>query len=511
MEKQRVAISRFSLTVVTVVLCGLLTVPTLLAFDASFAGTPETHVGVQNSSFAKGSSATRTNFPTYLYNNGRSSFAGNRPTLNLTHFANPTASWSYTTGGAVYSEPIIEGSTLYVGSGDGYEYALSITNGSRLWSTFLGKDTTDTNCSKVPIGVTSSATYTAGNLVVSGGTDDVYSLNASTGAIEWNYSVAGPAAASEGYYLWASPLVYNNSAYIGISSRCDKPLVPAGILRLALATGAELAYFNTSQPEPNGSSIWASPSLSSSGSTIFVTTGNPYLTTTSTYGEAIIALNSSNLSVESEWQIPAAQVVGDGDFGATPTAFTLPNGSAVVAAENKNGYLYEWSQSSLSFLWRAKVSAVSDDHFSAAYATGRLFVVGEQSDLHGVKVNSTLSAVNPYTGKFIWRDGFSASVKFSYSVPMDIDGLLVVPVSTTLYFVRASNGSVLGSISPGGDLIAPESTADGLLFVTAGSSVYAYPLPLTVPPASATSSATIMLTHSLPLGPLIARYRLAET
>jgi outer membrane protein assembly factor BamB len=425
---------------------------------------------------ATGSPTGPTTFPTYLGNNLRTSGVGTLPHINLSAVAAPNASWTFASGGTIYSEPIVSNNTVYFGALDGYEYALSESSGALLWKTYLGTDAVDTNCSTRPIGVTSSAALHGTRLIVSGGNSHTYALNTTTGQIIWNVTTGGPSAA--GYYVWASPMLFNGSAYIGIASRCDKPLVPAGIERLSIKTGAELAYFNTSAPNPNGSSIWASPSLSSNGTTIFVATGNPYRNLTSTYGEAIIGLNPTTLAVTSEWQIPAAQVVGDGDFGATPTIYKLSNGTPMLAAENKNGYLYAWTQSNLSPVWRTPISIGSDDdHFSASLGGGKLYVIGEQVVYNGVTYNSSLSSVSGKTGGFYWRDYFNQSVKVTYDVPLYDDGLLVVPVGPEVYFVQATTGHILATVSPGASVVPPIALANEQLFVASGSDVIDYPMP----------------------------------
>jgi outer membrane protein assembly factor BamB len=438
-------------------------------------------------------------YSTYLANVHRTNTVGSSTPVNLSAVGAPRASWNFTAGGSVYSEPIVSKDIVYFGATDGYEYAISTTTGKLVWKTFLGLDTVDTNCSSQPNGVTSTGTIAGERLIVSGGTAHTYALNVNTGKILWNVSIGG--SASAGYYLWSSPLVVNNSAYIGIASRCGKPQVPGGIERISLTGGAELAYFNTSTPDPNGSSIWATPSLSANGTTIFVATGNPFKKLTADYDDSILALNASDLRVEHSWQIPASQIVEDGDFGATPTVYTLPNGSGAVAAENKNGFLYAWSEDRLSLLWSANLSDNADDHFSAAAAGGKLFVVGEAVEHNGVSFNSSLSAVNDRTGRPVWRDFFPQFVKETYDVPLYVDGLLVAAMGNTIYLVQASNGKVLSSIVPGGLVVPPISIANDELFVGSGDQLVVYPVPGFVG-APAASPRSAEPGHAPPLGGL---------
>jgi len=41
--------------------------------------------------------------------------------------------WSYPIGGTLYSDPILAGTTIYVGAGNGMVYALRADNGAVVW------------------------------------------------------------------------------------------------------------------------------------------------------------------------------------------------------------------------------------------------------------------------------------------------------------------------------------------------------------------------------------------
>src|SRR5690348_10411938 len=68
--------------------------------------------------------------------------------------------WNFTTNGPVSASPAIVQGTVYIGSWDGYEYAINASTGKQLWRTFLGINTHGRN----PIGVASSATVQAGRV-----------------------------------------------------------------------------------------------------------------------------------------------------------------------------------------------------------------------------------------------------------------------------------------------------------------------------------------------------------
>ena len=87
--------------------------------------------------------------------------------------------WTYTTGGSVESSPVVANGALYVGSEDGYLYAINAYTGSLIW------------CYNTYGSVQSAATVLSG-VVYFGGfhSHTVFALNASTGALIWKSSTS---------------------------------------------------------------------------------------------------------------------------------------------------------------------------------------------------------------------------------------------------------------------------------------------------------------------------------
>jgi polyvinyl alcohol dehydrogenase (cytochrome) len=420
-----------------------------------------------------GGSAPASNFPTYLDNDARTGSAGWQGPLTVSDAHNLHVLWTFAAGGSVWGQPIVANGVVFVGARDGYEYAVKLSTGGLLWKTFLGLDNATPACGGA-LGITSTATDIGQTLYLNGGDSDFYALSASTGHIAWSLPVGG--AETSGFYLWSSPLISNHSAYVAIASRCDDPLVPAGLERVSLETHQEIAYFNSSQPDPNGSSIWGSPSLDAKTGSVFVSTGNPYGSLGSTYSESLVSLNGSSLRPQASWQVPANQSISDGDFGATPTLFDTANGTPIVTAENKNGYLYAWYQSNLTLLWEDKIAADADDHYPTAEVNGRLFAVGGSFTSGGVTYNSSISAINPATGAFLWRVGTVSSPGSGYAGPLVVNGVVVVPIGHKLYVLEAADGQMLYTGSPGGLFVPPASVSvsRGEVFVGAGDDLVAY-------------------------------------
>jgi outer membrane protein assembly factor BamB len=451
--------------------------------------------------------APGVNFPTYLDNNMRDGAANGETLLNVSNAPSLHLLWSYATHGDVASEPIAVNGVVYAGSWDGYEYALNATSGALIWKQFLGVDdnANDTACHS-DLGITSTATISGSDLYVGGGNGLFYALNWKTGAIQWDYFLGN---ISNGYYNWASPLIYNGYAYVGLASACDRPLVKAGLDQISLKTHQLVNYFDTSvfnytQYAPsNGSSIWSSPSLNPTTNTIFVTTGNPYSSTNmsacgakcgnctwgstdwgSVYGEAIIALNATNLQEKYDWQVPTNLCVTDGDFGATPTLFTPsgPHSFPEVVATDKDGDTYAWYQSNLTEIWHRTI-ADGPPHSSATWGGGRVYVEGTRIEV-GVPLkdyNGSVQALNPHNGNILWRDLYVKPTSGSYAAPIFDNGTVTVPVGDTLFVLNAATGKQLYSyeVNSTGFIQASVSISRGEIY--AGSTtddVYAFDLEL---------------------------------
>jgi outer membrane protein assembly factor BamB len=417
-------------------------------------------------------------FSTYLGNEERTSSSSSEQLINLTTAPSLHVLWTYNAGKrAVQSQPVEQNGIVYFGGNTGYEYAVNATSGTLLWKTFLGQDNNDTGCPG-PIGVTSTATVSGSVLYVDGGYPYLYALNSSSGTIEWRALIGG--SDNLGFYDWSSPLIYDNNAYVGIASDCDAPLVPAGLAEYSLATHTLVGHLNTSAPGKNGSSIWGSPSVNPATNTIFVATGNGYTKFGTTYSDSVIAVNASTLAVQASWKVPNSQVVGDGDFGVTPTVFTPTGGYPMVTAANKNGILYALFQSNLTLAWEQRICCVNvseDEHISTAWGGGYVYALGSGATINGVNYNSSVFAFNPLTGAIVWERGFAQSSFQGYAAPLWFNQLLVVADQDTLLVFNATTGAILFQDTVGGPFGAAPSISRGEIFQgSRDDDVYAFDL-----------------------------------
>jgi polyvinyl alcohol dehydrogenase (cytochrome) len=321
--------------------------------------------------------------------------------------------WAFKTGGPIAASPTVVGGTVYVGSWDGYEYALNATTGALIWKTFLGQTTAP--CYPQLAGVTSSADVENGVVYVGGGDSNWYALDATSGTVLWKVFIGDN---TKGWYNWASPLIYNGYAYIGTASVGDCPLIPGQLLQVDLNTHLIVHTFNFVPQGQYGGGIWTSPSLDTSTNTIFVTTGTRNQLS-QTLSEAIVALDASTLAVKSSWAVPTSQETVDSDFGNTPILFNDAQNNALVGAINKNGYAYAFNRNNLVAgpVWTKTVALSGTcpqcgdaSVSSGAFGNGTLFLAGGSTTINGKGYRGVVRALNPANGNFLWQHGESSPV-----------------------------------------------------------------------------------------------------
>jgi len=273
-------------------------------------------------------------WPMFLQNPARTA-ATVDPKLSVASAATLKLKFATATGGPIATSASIVGTTAYVGSWDGYEYAINTQTGAVIWKQFLGT-TTDPSCNPVKIGITSAAAVVNGVLYVGGGGANWYALDPATGNILWSV-FTGDNSQQGAHYNWSSPLIVGNYAYIGVASNCDNPLVQGQLLQVAISGAQQGQVINTYSFVPNGEvggGVWTTLTYDAATNTIFVSTGtlNDH---TQTQSQAIVALNATTLQYQSSWQLPFAAAVNDSDWGTTPTLTTDAWGSAALGGQQE--------------------------------------------------------------------------------------------------------------------------------------------------------------------------------
>jgi outer membrane protein assembly factor BamB len=212
--------------------------------------------------------------------------------------------WSFPANGAVggfKASPIVVKDTVFIGSEDGYFYALDAATGALKWQYPLKGNPPLLPQNKTwAYGIQSSASYwdrSPNGAVIFGAQDPslgpfgsarLFALDAASGAEIWQKP--DPVAVINGTTLnntselhqrigYSSPLIFNDKVYVGIHNFGDNPIQVGKVIAVNLATGHIDPTFQFrsvgtpgSPPGTRGGGVWNAPA--SDGSGLYFTTGN---------------------------------------------------------------------------------------------------------------------------------------------------------------------------------------------------------------------------------------------
>ena len=425
-------------------------------------------------------------WPTYLHDVARSS-ATSESILSTANVPTLVQQWSHATGGVVAASPAIVNGVVYVGSWDGNEYALNGSTGAVIWQTALGT-TTDPPCVPPHLGVTSSATVINGVVYVGGGDAYWYALDANTGAVLWRV-YTGDNSQAGAHYNWSSPLIYGNSAYIGIASNCDAPLVQGELLRVDLTTHQVVATAKFVPDGQVGGGVWTSPTLDPATNTVFVSTGTLNLYS-QTLSQAVVSLDATTLNIKDHWQLPFEAAVSDSDWGTTPTLTVDSHGRQLVSLANKNGILYTLQRNNLAAgpVWQYQLAFGGDCPYcgdgtisSGVFANGTLYyAAGSNLDSKGIGHAGSVSAFDPGTGQRLW---YHATDQTEVGSIVGANGVIFVPDGNIVEALDAATGYAIWTYKIAGGTYAAPAVSHGRVYVgSLDGSVHAFGLPPSSPP-----------------------------
>lgn len=213
--------------------------------------------------------------PTFLHDRARTNDNTSETTLSPSNARRLTKLWSLKTPATIEASAIVSDGTVFIGSWDGYEYALHQATGQVQWKTYLGRTTTPPGngiCNPPfsnTAGITSSPTIQHGVVYLSGGDSNFYALSTATGRILWKLFINDTGS---GYYNYSSPVLANGFAYIGLSSYGNCPSTQGAVLQIDLSAHRVVHRFNV-VPFGAGGSIWSSPAYDAATNTVYITTG----------------------------------------------------------------------------------------------------------------------------------------------------------------------------------------------------------------------------------------------
>ncbi len=409
-------------------------------------------------------------WPTYLGNYGHSGYNGSESIINPTTAPNLQLHWLRSIGRKISTQPVEANGMIYWGSWDGIEHASTLSNGSDVWATNLGKTT---DCKRVSLGVLSTAavdTVTIGGVpttavFVAGGNNTLYALDANSGSILWQT----PIGFAPNSFIYSSPILYNGNVYIGVSGNADCSHVQGQIVTVNASNGQVQATFNIVPAGCVGASVWSSPTLDQSTGMLYVTTSeSAHCSQKETMATALLELNAANLSLVSSWHVPPTQRINDGDFGSSPTLFPATIGGTrhqMVGMENKNGYFYAFDKTNISAgpLWEVQLATTPGPSSASAAWDGTHLYVAAGTSLDG-SCAGTLSSLDPSSGSVIWQDCLNYDALGGVTA---VPGLIELGVGNTLMIFDATNGNTLFSYTDtkkSSDFLGPGSISNGVLY-----------------------------------------------
>jgi outer membrane protein assembly factor BamB len=172
--------------------------------------------------------------------------------------------WKFQTGGSVVSSPAVSGDSAYVGSSDGFVYAVALADGAQRWKFATGAR------------VTSSPAVSGGIVFASSYDGNVYALDAASGRKRWQFATRGehrfiaphlhgalpvhePMPDPWDFFL-SSPAVSGGLVYVGSGD--------GNVYALEAASGRKRWAFHT------GNVVHASPAVA--GDTVYVGSWDSY-------------------------------------------------------------------------------------------------------------------------------------------------------------------------------------------------------------------------------------------
>ncbi len=343
----------------------------------------------------------------------------------------------------IESSPAVVNGVVYIGSLDDNVYALNASTGAKLWSFTTG-------------GLVESSPAVVNSVVYIGSFDgNVYALNASTGAKLWSFAT--------GDFVQSSPAVVNGVVYIGSSD--------GNLYALNAGTGAKVWSFATAEVE-----IASSPAVAN---------GVVYIA--SVEDNDVYAVNASTGA--KLWSF----ATGNG-LSSSPA---VANG--VVYIGSWDGNVYALNASTGAKLWSFTTRPDFQVESSPAVANGVVYVGGPDENMY---------ALDASTGAKLWS--FATGNGLSSS-PAVANGVVYIgSTDGNLYALNAGTGARLWSYATGGAVLSSPAVVDGVAYINSGNRVLAFgpgapaDLFLRIEPTPTTVHQGDLITYAFPvwnLGP----------
>jgi polyvinyl alcohol dehydrogenase (cytochrome) len=349
--------------------------------------------------------------------------------------------WAFGFPGAIaaWSQPVVAGGRVFVGSMNGAVYALNAATGCTHW---IYQASPAGVRSAVNIGPGASpGTFVAyfGDL-----TGSVHAIDAMTGQPLWKTKVDQHPLAR----ITGGVQLYGGRLYVPVASleegsamnpKYECCTFRGSVVALDVKTGKEIwktwmipkpphltgkSEAGTQLWGPSGAAIWSAPTLDIKRKLLYVTTGDHYSDPEEGAGDSVVALDMASGKVA--WQRKflegdrwnggciSSDNAGcperegpDLDFGSSPILHTLGNGKQVLLAGQKSGMMYILDADNAPTVIRqmrlAKGGILGGIEWGPAADRDRVYVAISDMSWTDQTAGGGLTAVQIGTGETVWH------------------------------------------------------------------------------------------------------------
>jgi outer membrane protein assembly factor BamB len=424
------------------------------------------------------SRAKATDWPMYLYNPAHSSYNASETHITTDNVTSLKAAWTFSAqplGGGV---TVVNG-VVYVGDWGGNFYAIRAAGGSLIWQQSVGIAAEPDNPVCQPaIGVTGQSVVKDGVVYVPGGDSAIYALDQNTGSQIWRVALSDPVS---GAYIWSSLTLVDNSIFLGIASLGDCPLIRGALIRIDLNDPLNPVIKYLAPPDAIGAGIWSTPAVDVQTNTLYATTGtgdqNPL---GGVWGSAFLSFNAKTLDIGGYYLLPLQEGDVDIEWGSSPTLFQNTDGTPLVAATGKDGFLYCLKRSDMSVAWTAQLAVDCDNPqggcgslSTPAFDGNALYVGAGVSDPDSFSLGTVYAFSR--AGEQLWNRSLSDTVIAPVTVA---NGMVFVSTLSGLVVLNAGTGEQLWDDGGMGSLYGQPVVVDGTVYAPyVSGSLVAYRVP----------------------------------